>query len=117
MSDKQYVLSAEELNSLHKDASVSEAIKELASILSGRRDDLPHRFRAPAAFLQYMKDLDYGVNQSIYNQIQVGYGAAPVRLLITTRPSQKILELVFEGPDGMRLFTLEIEYGSAEERK
>lgn len=114
MTEKQYVVSAAELNALHKDASVSEAIKELANILSGRSQDLPHRFRAPALFLDYMKGLDYGTNQSVYHQIAIGYGPAPIMLQITTRPTQKILELVFQGPDGMRLFTLEIEYGANE---
>lgn len=116
MSEK-YVLSGEELAALHKDASVSEAIKELANILSGRSQDLPCRFRAPAAFLEYMKQADFGVNQSVYHQIQLGYGPAPILLQLTTRPTQKILELCFQGPDGMRLFILEIEYAVPETRE
>lgn len=113
MTDKQYQISAAELNSLRKDASVSDAIKELADILSGRSQDLPHRFRAPARFAEYLAD--YGVNQSYYQQLQVTYDAtAPLMLQITTRPTQKILELVFTGPDGTRLFTLEIEYAVPE---
>lgn len=114
MTEKQYQISAAELDSLRKDASVSDAIKELANILTGRSHDVPHRFRAPAAFLEYMKQLDYGVNQSVYHQIPIGYGSAPVMLQLTTRPTQHILELCFTGPDGMRLFTLEIEYAVPE---
>jgi len=112
MSEKQYVISSEELNSLHKDASVSEAIKELANILSGRSQDLPHRFRAPAGLQKYLDD--YGVNQSYYYQIQIGYNANPLTLQVTTRPTQKIIEFCFCSPDGMRLFTLEIEYAVPE---
>jgi hypothetical protein len=36
-------------------------------------------------------------------------------LQVTTRPTQNILELVFQGADGMRLFTLEIEYGGTDD--
>lgn len=115
MSDKQYVISSEELNALHKDASVSEAIKELANILSGRSQDLPHRFKAPESFAFYMKDLYFGTNQSVYHQIPVGYSSNRLMLQITTRPTQKILELIFQGADGTRLFTLEIEYGGKAE--
>ncbi len=117
MEEKKYVLNASELESLRKDASVSEAIKELADILSGRSQDLPHRFKAPAAFNEYMKQMDYGINQSIYHQLPLGYGSATVMLQLTTRPTQKILELCFQAPDGMRLFTLEIEYAVPEKRE
>lgn len=112
MPNREYVITAAELADLTENASIAKAIKELADVLSGRANDLPHRFRTPSAFLDYMKQLDYGTNQSVYHQIAIGYGSAPVMLQITTRPTQKILELVFQGPDGMRLFTLEIEYGS-----
>lgn len=107
---KEYVISSDELAQLTKDASVSEAIKELANILSGRSQDLPHRFRAPTSLKEYFDK--FPVNQSVYHQIQLGNNYAnPMLLQVTTRPSQDILELVFQGADGMRLFTLEIEYG------
>lgn len=110
MTEKQYVLNASELEQLTKDASVSGAIKELANILSGRSQDLPHRFRAPSRFAEYVDD--YGVNTSIYHQIQVTHNSAnPLLLQVTTRPTQKIMELCFNAADGSRLFTLEIEYG------
>jgi hypothetical protein len=109
MSENKYVLSESEVKKLQEDASVSSAIKDLASVLSGRADDLPHRFRAPASMAQYMED--YATNPSVFHQFAVGYSANPLLLQITTRPTQKILELIFQGSDGMRLFTLEIEYG------
>jgi len=109
---EKYLISANELNALHKDASVSEAIKELANILSGRSQDIPHRFRAPAGLAQYLED--YGVNQSYYHQLQIGYNANPLMLQVTTRPTQHIIEFCFCAPDGMRLFTLEIEYAVPE---
>jgi hypothetical protein len=114
MSEKQYVISSEELNSLHKDASVSEAIKELANILSGRSQDLPHRFKAPASLGNYLSD--YGVNQTYYQLIQLPTSnqGCPLTIEITTRPTQHILEFIFQAPDGMRLFTLEIEYAVSE---
>jgi hypothetical protein len=34
----------------------------------------------------------------------------PLMLQVTTRPQQKILELIFQDANGQRLFTLEIEY-------
>jgi hypothetical protein len=107
---KEYVVTGDELHKLQEDASVSNAIKELANILSGRSQDLPHRFRAPAAFQEYFDK--YPVNQSMYHQLPLGYNGNPIMLQVTTRPSQNILELIFQGPDGMRLFTLEIEYAS-----
>lgn len=115
MTEKQYVLSGTELDALHKDASVSNAIKELANILSGRSQDLPHRFRAPESFGKFLAD--YGVNQSYYHQLPITYNhAAPLMLEITCRPSQGILELIFVDPAGTRLFTLEIEYAVQKER-
>lgn len=113
MTEKQYQLSASELEALRKDASVSNAIQELANILSGRSQDLPCRFKAPARFAEYVDD--FGVNQSMYHQLQLGYNSAnPLILRVTTRPTQKILELGFDGADGSRLFTLEIEYAIQE---
>lgn len=112
MTEKQYQLTASELEALRKDASVSNAIQELANILSGRSQDLPHRFRAPAAFAQYLND--YGVNQVQMMQLYATSPQAPMTLEICMRPTQKIMELVFQGADGMRLFTLEIEYAVQE---
>jgi hypothetical protein len=113
MADK-YVIDAEELASLRKDASVSSAIQELANLFSGRSQDLPHRFKAPAAFSKFMAD--YGVNQSYYHQLPLTHDtSAPVMLQITTRPSQCILELIFSDCTGLRLFTLEIEYERKEQ--
>jgi hypothetical protein len=113
MSD--YVLSSKELEKLREDASISTAIKSLADTLSGRASDVPHRFRAPAAFAQYMTD--YGVNTSYVNYLNITQNNNPVQLLLTLRPTQKILELIFQGADGQRLFTLEIEYAVQEKRE
>lgn len=108
-----YIISSSELEALRHDASISSAIKELADVLSGRSQDVPHRFRAPAALANYIAD--YGVNQSVYHQLPLSYNvAAPIVLQITTRPTQGILELVFIGPEGLRLFTLEIEYDAVQ---
>ena len=110
MTDK-YVIDAEELASLRKDASVSTAIQELANILSGRSQDLPHRFKAPPLFGEYLAD--FGVNQSYYHHLPITHNtAAPLVLQITIRPlsTNGILELIFTDPAGTRLFTLEIEY-------
>jgi hypothetical protein len=112
VTEKQYILTGSELDALRKDASVSGAIRELADILSGRSQDIPHRFRAPAGLAQYLED--YGVNQSYYHQLQIGYNANPLMLQVTTRPTQHIIEFCFCAPDGMRLFTLEIEYAVSE---
>jgi len=111
MADKEYVVSAVELHKLQEDASVSNAIKELASVLTGRTDDLPHRFRAPGKFCDYFGDWD-GSNTSMFHQLPLTYNnRIPLMLLVTTRPAQKLLELVFQDSTGSRLFTLEIEYG------
>lgn len=109
-----YVISSDELNKLRNDASVSDAIKELANILSGRSQDLPHRFRAPAIMAEYMSD--WGNNSTYqYHQLSGNNPANPLILQFTTRPTQRILEIVFQGSDGMRLFTLEIEYAVQKE--
>jgi hypothetical protein len=110
----EFVVSGEELKQLQQDASVSSAIKELANILSGRSQDLPHRFRAPSSLKQYFDK--FPVNTSMYHQLQLGNNYSnPMMLQVTTRPTQNILELVFQGADGMRLFTLEIEYGGTDD--
>jgi hypothetical protein len=111
MSDKEFVVSGEELRKLQEDASVSGAIKELAGLLSGRTNDLPHRFRAPHILNEYFKN--HIGNQSYYQQIQLDYvnSVNPLMMQLTTRPNQHILEMVFQDATGQRLFTLEIEYG------
>jgi hypothetical protein len=109
----EFVVSGEELHKLQEDASVSMAIKSLADILSGRSQDLPHRFKAPGKFADYFGDWD-GSNQSYYYTTSIMGGnnaAAPLMLQITTRPTQKMLEIVFQDACGQRLFMLEIEYG------
>jgi hypothetical protein len=122
----EFVVSGDELNKLHEDASVSSAIKQLASILTGRADDVPHRFRAPKALRDFFNP--EGLNQTYqyhtairgntsvgqYDQQQilgVQNQSMPLILRMTTRPAQSILELEFDDYNGTRLFTLEIEYG------
>jgi hypothetical protein len=122
----EFVVSGEELNKLKEDASVSAAIKELASILTGRADDLPHRFRAPKALreffspdlpnqtYQYQTGIRSGQTIGQYDQQAImgtKNAQMPLILRMTTRPSQNILELEFNDSCGQRLFTLEIEYG------
>lgn len=114
-SEKEYVISASELEKLTSDASISNAIKELANMLTGRSQDLPHRFRAPETMAKYMED--WGTNSTYACQPIHGSSTAnPLMLILTTRPTQKILELQFHAADGMRLFTLEIEYAIPEKR-
>lgn len=126
MSDeKKYQLTESELNKLCEDASVSNAVKELANILSGRSQDLPHRFRAPVALAQFFspdypnQTYTYHTNirgdsiNSQHDQHQImgtSNPAYPLIMRITTRPAQHILELEFNDACGSRLFTLEIEY-------
>lgn len=113
-SEKEYLVSASELEKLTSDASISNAIKDLANMLSGRSQDLPHRFRAPNLMAKYMED--WGTNNTyVYQAIHGSNAANPLMLQMTTRPSQKILEMIFCAADGMRLFTLEIEYAVSEE--
>jgi ABC-type transporter lipoprotein component MlaA len=96
----------------HEQALAKAIVTALGEFMDARTQDLPHRFRAPASFAQYMQD--YGVN-STYHSIPI-YGSSNVNYMtleMTTRPTQKIFEITFQGADGMRLFTLEIEYGDA----
>jgi hypothetical protein len=107
----EFVVSGDELNKMREDASVSNALKELASVLTGRADDLPHRFRAPGKFAEYFSEWKE-TNSSMYHQLPLNYSqpSRPLMLQVTTRPAQKILELVFQDCNGTRLFMLEIEY-------
>lgn len=85
-------------------------VTAFGELIQSRTNDLPHRFRAPAAFKEYMTD--WGTNSSQVHFIPI-YGsdnANPMTIQMTTRPTQKIFELIFQRADGMRLFTLEIEY-------
>lgn len=122
----EFVVSGDELKKLQEDASVSAAIKELAGLLSGRSNDLPHRFRGPKALreffnpdfpnqtYQYQTSLRSNVSASQYDQQQIlgtNNASLPLILRMTTRPAQNILELEFDDSMGSRLFTLEIEYG------
>jgi hypothetical protein len=111
MAGKEYVVGQDELDKMREDASVSHAIKELASILTGRADDVPHRFRAPGKFANYFTEY-VDSNSSMYHQLPLTYSTQinPLMLQVTTRPQQKILELIFQDANGQRLFTLEIEY-------
>lgn len=130
MSD--YIVSGEELNKLREDASVSKAIKELAEVLTGRANDVPHRFRAPKTLQNYFnpefpnQTYQYSTNirgdskAAQYDQqmlMGTNNSSMPLVLRMTTRPAQGILELEFDDSYGTRLFTLEIEYAIQEERE
>jgi hypothetical protein len=122
----EFVVSGEELRKLQEDASVSAAIKELAGLLSGRSNDVPHRFRGPKALreffnpdipnqtYQYTTNIRGNSSVGQYDQHQIigtQNAQMPLILRMTTRPVQNILELEFDDSCGSRLFTLEIEYG------
>jgi hypothetical protein len=94
---------------------LAEAIvKAFGDLINQRVNDLPHRFKAPPAFAEYMRETEKMTGgTSNYYQVNIGWGTFPIILRYVTRPQNHILELVFEGSDGMRLFTLEIEYGDA----
>ena len=124
--DAEYVIKSSELKDLQESASVASAIKDLASMLTGRADDVPHRFRAPRALreffnpdmvnqtYQYITNIRGNNSVSQYDQHQIigtNNAAFPLILRITTRPAQSILEIEFDDANGSRLFTLEIEYG------
>jgi len=111
MPPRKYVIDEKELNHLEGMEGVAGAIRELTALLTNRTQDLPHRFKCPKAFAEYMED--WGTNSTYYSIPIHGSGhIAPMQIQMTTRPTQKILELVFVAADGMRLFTLELEYGA-----
>lgn len=94
----------------HEEALARAIVSALGDLITARTDDLPHRFKAPRAFAEYIAD--WGTN-STYQHIVPAFGSNhsnPMVIQMTTRPTQQILEIVFQGGDGMRLFTLEIEY-------
>ena len=94
----------------HEKAMAQAIVTALGEFITARTSDLPHRFKAPSSLKEYFDK--FPVNNSTYHQLQLGNNYAnPMMLQVTTRPSQNILELIFQGADGMRLFTLEIEYG------
>lgn len=109
MAERRFVVEESELNGLEKSASVAAAIREFMDLLTNRTQDLPHRFRCPKAFAEYMDD--WGVNSTFFTTPVYGSkGSNPMQLQMTTRPTQRILELCFTAADGTRLFTLELEY-------
>lgn len=100
----------------HNKALAEAIATALGEMLTVRTQDLPHRFRAPASFAAHMED--WGTN-STYHSVPI-HGASPANgmtIQMTTRPTQKIFEMVFQDFAGMRLFTLEIEYGDAVPKK
>lgn len=132
MSEKQLIITESELKQLTESAQVSNAIKELAGVLTGRANDVPHRFRAPDALAhffnpdfpnqtyQYSTNIRGDSRNGQYDQQQImgcNNAAYPLILRITTRPSQGILELEFDDANGTRLFILEIEYALPQKRK
>ena len=95
----------------HENALAKAIVSAFGELITQRTQDLPHRFKAPASFAERMED--WGTN-STYHTVPI-YGSNHVNgmtIEMTTRPTQKILELVFTAMDGTRLFTLEIEYGA-----
>jgi hypothetical protein len=122
----EFVVTGDELKKLQEAASVSNAIKELAGLLSGRSNDLPHRFRGPKALRDFFNpdipNQTYQYSTNIRSHSSIGQydqqqiigtqnSQMPLILRMTTRPAQNILELEFDDSCGSRLFTLEIEYG------
>lgn len=105
------VVDDKELNELQKSSDLVMAVKEFSQLLMGRTQDLPHRFKCPASMRKYM-ETGWDTN-SVYQHMPVtpGNNANCLYLRMINRPTQKILELEFDGADGMRLFTLELEYG------
>jgi hypothetical protein len=100
----------------HERAMAQAIVSALGEFLIARTDDLPHRFRAPESFAAHMDD--WGTN-STYHSVPImgGNPANMMTIQMTTRPTQKIFEMVFTDATGMRLFTLEIEYGDAIHKK
>lgn len=96
----------------HEKALADAIVTALGKFFTARTDDLPHRFRAPASFGVYM-DTHWGTN-STYHSVPIhGLDTSHYMTMeMTNRPNQKIFEIVFQGADGMRLFTLEIEYSA-----
>jgi hypothetical protein len=108
------IVTKEEMS--HEEALAKAIVSALGEFINLRTQDLPHRFKAPSSLAQYMAD--WGTNSTYYMaQVLTSNPANPISLEITTRPTQKILEMVFTSADGMRLFTLEIEYGDAISQK
>lgn len=91
-------------------------VTALGEFITNRIDDLPHRFKTPSSFGEYMSN--WGVNQTYHSVPIHGNNAAMYMTMeMTNRPSQGIFEIVFQGADGMRLFTLELEYDRADDTK
>lgn len=100
----------------HDKALAAAIMTIFGELLEKRTNDLPHRFRAPRSFAEYMTD--WGTN-TIYHSVPIhgSNSANYMTMELTTRPTQKIFEIIFQGADGMRLFTLEIEYGGTDDTK
>jgi hypothetical protein len=89
-------------------------VSAFGELINNRINDLPHRFKAPEAFAYYMAEIEKSSGgTSNVSQFNIGWGPMPIVVQMMTRTRQHILELVFQGADGMRLFILEIEYGDA----
>jgi ABC-type transporter lipoprotein component MlaA len=100
----------------HEQALAKAIVSALGEFMDARTQDLPHRFRAPKLFAEYLTD--WGTNSTyVTTPIYGGNTANQMTLQMTTRPTQHILEIIFTAADGMRLFTLEIEYGDAIQEK
>jgi hypothetical protein len=101
---------------VHERALAKAIVSALGEFIEARTQDLPHRFRAPESFAQYLAD--WGTNSTYVSQpIYGGNPSNTMMMQMTTRPTQKIFEIIFTGADGTRLFTLEIEYGDAISQK
>jgi hypothetical protein len=93
----------------HEEALAKAIVSALGDLITARTNDLPHRFRAPSSFGAYLAD--WGTNSTYHSIPIAGSNAANYMTMeMTTRPTQRIFEITFQGADGMRLFTLEIEY-------
>jgi hypothetical protein len=106
------VVDEKEMASLEKDANLVKTLQAFMSLLEGRTQDVPHRFRCPSSFREFMSD--YGTNMTwrYMTEIKGSRDACnPLMMEITTRPTQQLMEIVFASASGMRLFTLELEYG------
>ena len=118
MSDKFYgedgTIIAQEEDHSKEDYLAKAIVKELGNLLNARANDIPHRFLAPPAFAGYMQEIEkYSGNTDQYSQFQIGYGAYPIIVRTTIRPRVHLVAMEFQSADGMRLFTLEIEYNNA----
>jgi hypothetical protein len=100
----------------HEKALAQAIVTAFGELITLRTQDLPHRFKAPPIFAQYMREVEKQSGGSgNFTQVNIGWGPMPIVMQWVTRPRVHILELTFSSPDGMRLFTLEIEYAVGQE--